>query len=300
MASQSFRRRLFIFLLVAPAFVILFGVVIYPFFYNVIISLSNMNLRHIRDWRIIGFDQYVKVFTEPSHPDFYMVFLKTVIWTGVNLLFHVVIGVALALVLNQKEIRGKAVFRAILVLPWAVPQLIVALTWRGMFNYEYGAINLMLTQWFGLPGVEWLRRPLEAFLAVILTNVWLGFPFMMVIALGALQSIPHELYEAANIDGASWWHKLRHITLPLIRPVMIPAITLGTVWTFNALNIVWLVSNAGEPSDQTHILVSFVYKAAFNLYRYGYAAALSMVIFLLLLAFSLVFMRKTRATEAAY
>jgi len=300
MASQSFRRRLFIFLLVAPAFVILFGVVIYPFFYNVIISLSNMNLRHIRDWRIIGFDQYVKVFTEPSHPDFYMVFLKTVIWTGVNLLFHVVIGVALALVLNQKEIRGKAVFRAILVLPWAVPQLIVALTWRGMFNYEYGAINLMLTQWFGLPGVEWLRRPLEAFLAVILTNVWLGFPFMMVIALGALQSIPHELYEAADIDGASWFHKLKNITIPLIRPVMVPAMTLGTIWTFNNLNIVWLVSNAGEPSDQTHLLVSFVYKAAFNFYRYGYGAALSMVIFFILLAFSLTFMRKTKATTNVY
>ena len=300
MASQSFRRRLFIFLLVAPAFVILFGVVIYPFFYNVIISLSNMNLRHIRDWRIIGFDQYVKVFTEPSHPDFYMVFLKTVIWTGVNLLFHVVIGVALALVLNQKEIRGKAVFRAILVLPWAVPQLIVALTWRGMFNYEYGAINLMLTQWLGVDGVQWLRQPLEAFLAVIITNVWLGFPFMMIIALGALQSIPHDLYEAADIDGASWFHKLRHITVPLIRPVMVPAITLGTIWTFNNLNIVWLVSNAGEPGDQTHLLVSFVYKAAFNFYRYGYGAALSMIIFFILLAFSLTFMRRSNVTQNVY
>jgi arabinogalactan oligomer/maltooligosaccharide transport system permease protein len=211
-----------------------------------------------------------------------------------------VIGVFLALVLNQKEIRGKAVFRAVLVLPWAVPQLIVALTWRGMFNYEYGAINLILTQWFGLPGVQWLKQPLEAFCAVIITNVWLGFPFMMVIALGALQSIPRELYEAADMDGASWHHKLRHITVPLIRPVMVPAITLGTIWTFNNLNIVWLVSNAGEPSDQTHLLVSFVYKAAFNFYRYGYGAALSIVIFFILLAFSLTFMRQSKAAENVY
>ncbi len=298
--SQSLRKRLVIALFVAPAFVVLFGVVIYPFFYNLIISLSNMNLRHIRDWRIVGLDQYVKVFTEPSQPDFYVVFVKTVIWTVANLFFHVVIGVALALLLNQREIRGKGIFRAILVLPWAVPQLIVALTWRGMFNYEYGAINLMLTQWFGLPGVQWLKQPLEAFLAVIITNVWLGFPFMMVIALGALQSIPHELYEAADIDGASWFHKLKNITIPLIRPVMVPAITLGTIWTFNNLNIVWLVSNAGEPSDQTHLLVSFVYKAAFNFYRYGYAAALSIVIFFILLAFSLTFMRKARVTENVY
>jgi arabinogalactan oligomer/maltooligosaccharide transport system permease protein len=169
-----------------------------------------------------------------------------------------------------------------------------------MFNYEYGSINLMLTQWFGLPAVAWLKSPLEAFIAVIITNVWLGFPFMMVIALGALQSIPHDLYEAAEIDGASWYHKLKNITIPLIRPVMVPAITLGTIWTFNNLNIVWLVSNAGEPSDQTHLLVSFVYKAAFNFYRYGYGAALSMVIFVVLLVFSLVFMRKTKATEAVY
>ena len=298
--SATLRHRLFVFALVAPAFVILFGVVIYPFFYNVVISLSNMNLRHFRDWKIVGFDQYIKVFTEPSQPDFYMVFLKTVIWTLANLIFHVVIGIALALILNQREIRGKGIFRAILILPWAVPQLIVALTWRGMFNYEYGAINLMLTQWFGLPAVEWLRQPLEAFLAVIITNVWLGFPFMMIIALGALQSIPHELYEAAAIDGTSWYHRLRHITIPLILPVMVPAITLGTIWTFNNLNIVWLVSNAGEPGDQTHLLVSFVYKAAFNFYRYGYGAALSMVIFVILLVMSLTFMRRSRVTENVY
>jgi arabinogalactan oligomer/maltooligosaccharide transport system permease protein len=293
-------RTLFIAFLVVPAFLILAAVVFYPFIYNVVLSFSNMNLRHIRDWTIIGPQQYVKVFLEPSQPNFYVILLKTVIWTAVNVTFHVVIGVFLALVINQKEIRGKPLFRTLLILPWAIPQYIVALTWRGMFNYEYGAINLVITRYLNLPAVEWLKSPTEAFLACILTNVWLGFPFMMVIALGALQSIPHELYEAADIDGAGWWHKLRTITLPLIRPVMVPAVTLGTVWTFNALNIVWLVSNAGEPSDSTHILVSFVYKAAFNLYRYGYAAALSMVIFGILLAFSLIFMRKARATEAAY
>jgi arabinogalactan oligomer/maltooligosaccharide transport system permease protein len=300
MQSKTLRHRLYVFVLVVPAFVVLFGVVIYPFFYNVVLSLSNMNLRHIRDWRIVGFEQYIKVFTEPSQPNFYVVFVKTVIWTIANLFFHVVLGVTLALILNQKEIRGKGIFRAILVLPWAVPQLIVALTWRGMFNYEYGAINLILTQWFGLQGVQWLKQPLEAFLAVIITNVWLGFPFMMVIALGALQSIPQDLYEAAEIDGASWYHRLKHITIPLIRPVMVPAITLGTIWTFNNLNIVWLVSNAGEPSDQTHLMVSFVYKAAFNFYRYGYGAALSIVIFLILLVFSLLFMRQSKATENVY
>ena len=293
------RRNIFVFAFVAPAFLILLGVVFYPFIYNVVISFSNMNLRHIKDWHLSGMTQYVKVFTEPTEPSFYNVFLKTIIWTVSNVFFHVVIGVFLALLLNQK-IRGRSVYRTLLILPWAIPQYIVALTWRGMFNYEYGSINLIITKYLHLPAVEWLKSPTEAFLACILTNVWLGFPFMMVVALGALQSIPHELYDAAEIDGASWFDRLRKITLPLIRPVMIPAVTLGVVWTFNNLNIVWLVSNAGEPSDQTHILVSFVYKAAFNLYRYGYAAALSMIIFVILLIFSLSFMRRTKATEGAY
>ncbi|TLY29049.1 MAG: sugar ABC transporter permease [Ignavibacteria bacterium] len=220
------RRNIFVFAFVAPAFLILLGVVFYPFIYNVVISFSNMNLRHIKDWHLSGMTQYVKVFTEPTEPSFYNVFLKTIIWTVSNVFFHVVIGVFLALLLNQK-IRGRSVYRTLLILPWAIPQYIVALTWRGMFNYEYGSINLIITKYLHLPAVEWLKSPTEAFLACILTNVWLGFPFMMVVALGALQSIPHELYEAAAIDGASWFDRLRKITLPLIRPVMIPAVTLG-------------------------------------------------------------------------
>jgi arabinogalactan oligomer/maltooligosaccharide transport system permease protein len=293
------RDRLFVGFLVVPAFVLLAGVVLYPFLYNVVLSFGDMNLTRIREWNFVGIRQYAKIFTEPTQPDFYSVFLKTIIWTVVNVFFHVSLGLFLALVLNQR-LRGKSVFRTLLILPWAIPQYIVALTWRGMFNYEYGSINQILTKYLHLSPVEWLKSPVEAFLACIVTNVWLGFPFMMVVALGALQSIPVELYEAADIDGAKWWRKFRTITIPLIRPVMIPAITLGVIWTFNNLNIVWLVSNTGEPSDQTHILVSYVYKAAFNFYNFSYAAALSMVIFAILLVFSLVFMRKSRATEAAY
>lgn len=293
------RQKAFISFLLVPSFLVLAAVVFYPFVYNVVLSFGNMNLTKIRDWDLTGVRQYVKIFTEPSQPDFYAVFGKTIVWTAVNVFFHVLIGVALALLLNQK-LRGRFTYRMILILPWAIPQYIVALTWRGMFNYEYGSINVIINKYLGLPAVEWLKSPTEAFLACILTNVWLGFPFMMVIALGALQSIPNELYEAAAIDGARWWHRVRLITLPLIRPIMVPAITLGTIWTFNNLNIVWLVSNAGEPADNTHILVSFVYKAAFNFYGYSYAAALSMVIFVILLVFSLLFMKKARATEAAY
>ncbi len=291
------RKTLFILAFLLPALLIMFGVIVYPFFYNIVLSFSNMSLRHFRDWKIIGFKQYVKVFTENT---FYVVFLKTLVWTFVNVIFHVVIGVFLALILNRKSLKFKPIFRTLLILPWAIPQVITALTWRSMFNYEYGAVNIFIAKYLNMSPVEWLLRPFEAFTACIITNVWLGFPFMMVVALGGLQSIPNELYEAADIDGASAWQKFKNITVPFLRPVMTPAITLGIIWTFNNLNIVWLVSNGGEPSDQTHILVSYVYKAAFNLYRYGYAAALSVVIFLILLVIGIYFLKKTRAVESIY
>ena len=293
---QNMKKDSFSYFLVLPSIILMIAVILYPFVYNLVISVSNMSLVHINDWSIIGFAQYLKVFEEPQ---FYSIFLKTIIWTAANIFFHVTIGVSLALLLNRK-LPGSAIFRTLLILPWAVPQYIVALTWRGMFNFEYGAINLIIVKYLSMSPVEWLTSPVQTFIAVIITNVWLGFPFMMIIALGALQSIPQELYEAADIDGARWYHKLKTITIPLIKPVMIPAITLGIIWTFNNLNVVWLVSNAGEPSDKTHILVSYVYKAAFNLYRYGYAAAFSVLLFLILLVFGLVFLKKTRASESVY
>jgi arabinogalactan oligomer/maltooligosaccharide transport system permease protein len=278
-----------------PALVVMGIVVIYPFVYNIVLSFSNMNLTHFNNWRITGINNYVSVFKEST---FWYFLFKTVLWTVVNVFFHVTIGIFLALILN-KDIKGKSYFRTLLILPWAVPQYITALTWRGMFNSEYGAISLTLDRLLGIQ-IPWLTTEWGAFAACVITNVWLGFPFMMIVALGGLQSIPDELYEAADIDGASWFHKLKNITIPLIKPVMIPAITLGIIWTFNNFNIVWLVSNGGEPADKTHILVSWIYKSGFRYFRMGYAAAFSMIIFLILLTFSWNFIKKTRATEAVY
>ena len=295
--SANSKDRMFLGLLLGPTIVIMLAVVAYPFVQNVLISLSNMNIYHIRDWEVIGFQQYVAVLTEPR---FWDILLKTFGWTFINIVFHVGLGVFLAVVLHQKFIVGKPAWRILLILPWALPQYITALTWRGMFNYEFGAINLAITRYLNLPAIEWLTSPLEAFLAVILTNIWLGFPFMMVVALGALQSVPAELYEAAEVDGASKWKQFWNVTVPLLKPAMIPAITLGMIWTFNNINVVWLVSNGGEPNDQTHILVSFVYEAAFSMYRFGWAAALSMIIFFILFTFTQVFLNRTKATESVY
>jgi arabinogalactan oligomer/maltooligosaccharide transport system permease protein len=292
-----------------PAISVIFLTVLYPLAYNVWLSFSNMSLTNLRDPEIIGLGNYESLATGRDAAQFWTLLGKTVFWTVVNVAFHVTVGVLLAVALNG-PVRGKSIYRVLLIIPWAVPAYITALTWRGMFEYDFGAVNKLLRSlgWMNqfLPSflhiepVNWLGEAGPAFAACIIANVWLGFPFMMVIALGGLQGIPTELYEAARIDRASRWQQFRHITLPMLRPVLAPAVTLGAVWTFNNLNVVWLVSNTGEPADQTHILVSYVYKAVFNFYQYGYGAALSMVIFGILLTFSLVFLSRTRATEAAY
>ena len=290
----SHKNRL-VYLYVMPAMLVMALIVLWPFVYNVVISFSDMNLTHFKDWKIIGLRNYADVLTDAM---FWYFLFKTILWTVLNLIFHVGIGVFLALIINE-DIKAKSVFRTLLILPWAVPQYITALTWRGMFNSEYGAVNLLLGHIFGLQ-IPWLSTEWGAFAACLITNIWLGFPFMMIIALGGLQSIPRSLYEAAEMDGASRWQQFKNITVPLLKPVMIPAITLGVIWTFNNFNVVWLVSNGGEPSDKTHILVSWVYKAGFTYFRMGYAAAFSMIIFAILLVFGWKFIQRTKATENVY
>ena len=274
-AGRTQNRLAFWFLL--PSAVVLLGVVAYPFFFNVYISLTNWNMFHFRNPEIIGLTHYFRLFAEA---DFYRIFGKTIAWTAINLVFHFTLGLGAALLLNRK-LPGRNIYRALLILPWAMPQYISALTWRGMFNVEYGAVNLMLGK-IGIEAVPWFTSEFWAFMAPVITNIWLGFPFVMVIALGGLQSIPRELYEAARIDGAGPVRQFFSITLPMLKPVLMPALVLGTIWTFNNLNVMWLVTDQGLPADKTHILVTYVYKAAFQYYRYGYAAAFSVFIFLVL------------------
>jgi arabinogalactan oligomer/maltooligosaccharide transport system permease protein len=270
----------------APTAAVLLLVVAYPFLYNVGMSFTNWNMFHFRDPAFNGLTNYAKLLREP---EFLSVLLRTFLWTGVNLVFHVTLGVGAALLLNRR-LPGRPLYRALLILPWAMPQYISALTWRGMFNLEYGSVNLLLGE-LGLGPVAWLGGEWTAFAAATLTNIWLGFPFIMVVALGGLQSIPEELYEAARIDGAGAWRRFTAITLPMLKPVLTPAIVLGTIWTFNNLNVIWLVTKQGEPGDKSHILVTYVYKAAFTYYRYGYAAAFSVFIFLTLFGIVKIYQR---------
>lgn len=273
------RRRAFLGLCLAPALTILLFALVYPLIYNVILSLSDANIYHIRDWKITGFRQYALVFAEP---EFWIIFSKTMLWTAASTFLQVALGLSLAIVLHQNFIHGQSAWRVLLLLPWAMPQYITALTWRGMFHGQDGTVNAFLGRTFGWAPIEWLNSPFEAFAAATFVNVWMGFPFMMVVALVGLRSIPQNIYESARLDGASSWTQFIRLTAPLLRPVMLPATTLGIIWNFNNLNVIWLFSNGGEPGDSTHILASYVYKNAFTYYRFGWSAALSVVIFVIL------------------
>lgn len=219
---------------------------------------------------------------------FYCVLAVTVAWTLLNVACHLALGVTLGVLLSRPVLRMKAVYRVLLILPWAVPSYVTALAWKGMFHRQFGAVTALLlrARAFGVDvePIDWFARFSTAFAANVATNVWLGFPFMMVVTMAAMTSLPREVLEAAEVDGATRWQRFTKIVVPLVRPSMIPAVALGAVWTFNMFNVVFLVSG-GEPDGQTDTLVSEAYRWAFTRQaQYGYAAAYSVLIFGLLFA----------------
>jgi arabinogalactan oligomer/maltooligosaccharide transport system permease protein len=235
--------------------------------------------------------------TVVNYQNFYWTLMMTVIWTVTNVTVGVTFGFMLAMALNTEGLRGKWIYRILLILPWAIPNYITALVWRGMFHPQFGVINQLL-QMFGMAPVRWFDGVVSAFMTGLATNGWLSFPFMMVVILGALQSIPDDMYEAAEVEGATPLAAvLRSITLPLLRPTLVPAVILSVVWTFNMFNIIFLVTG-GEPGGANEILITKAYKIAFEQYQYAYAAAYSTVIFIILLVYGYFQTRMTRATES--
>lgn len=285
------------YMLLMPALVGLLLLVVYPLLWELNVSFTNLNPRHFKSPDFIGLKNYVEVFTKPvlKQVMFFPVFLRTILWTVINVVFHVSGGMALALLLNRK-MRLRGLYRTLLIFPWAIPQPIACLAWRGEFHYEYGFVNIML-QRVGLEPIQWMSNPTWNFVAMCITNIWLGIPFMMVIILGGLQSIAGEYYEAAEIDGASAWQQFRHVTLPLLRPVLTPAVILGTVWTFTNFNVPFFINqNELETSDT---LVTALFRSAFQYFNLGDAAAFAFVIFAILLAFSIVYIRVTGGLKGA-
>lgn len=314
---------------ISPAIIGMVVLVFFPLVFGVWIAFTNFS-REIAltspQFKFPTLVRFFEVFTS-KNSDFWDIFFVNIWWTVINIVFSVSLGVAMALILNKEEMRFKKLYRTLLVLPWAVPSYVTSLMWRAMFQKEFGAVNQMLSpiyDFFGMDSLQWLSKSyininwlreipllgpafinifgLKGYLislpliAVIIVNVWLGFPFMMVVALGGLQSISSTYYEAADIDGATKWQQFRFITVPLLKPTMIPAIILSIIWTFNQFNVIYLVTT----EDKMSILVVSAYREAFEKGRYAYAAAYSVIIFIILAAYSIFTMKVSKATEEVY
>jgi len=283
---------------IAPAMLAIGLLVFVPFAVGVGLSF----FRHYQgEYYFVGLKNFIDILASREYSvtdpfSFYYKLFITLVWTATNVFIHLVTGLGLALLLKDPLMKLRRLYRVLLIIPWAIPNYITAIIWRGMFDADEGVINHLL----GIEGFSWWNNTFTAFLANLVTNCWLGFPFMMVVSLGALQSIPQELYEAAEVDGAGRWHRFRHITLPLLKPALFPAAILGCIWTFNMFNVIYLVSR-GAPNGSTDILVIEAFRWAFERgERYGYAAAYSTLIFIILLIYTLITNRVSRATEGAF
>jgi len=298
------------YLFVLPALAGLVFMVLYPFAFNIFITFTNMNLTHIRPCGDLftapsstlhcytlnqdPLKNFAFVFTDPA---FVQILSNTLIWTFSNVLPTVGLGLVLAFVLNSK-VRGKTVYRLFMIVPWAMPSFITLLIWRGMYNYQYGIINALLSE-VGIPSVNWLTGGcFNAMLAIVIANIWLGYPFMMIIFSGALQSIPQELYEAASMDGAVGFTRMRHVTIPLIRPTIVIALLLGSIWTFNNFNSAYLITQGG-PSICTTIFITQAYNQAFSYFSFAIAGTYALIAFIILFVPGFFWTRYTGLTRGA-
>ncbi|TDT51999.1 carbohydrate ABC transporter permease [Fonticella tunisiensis] len=286
-------RKLIPYFYTTPAMVVMFILVIYPIFFSIYISFTNMNMYHWKKYNLIGFDNYIRVLTSLDG-EFYAVVLRTIIWTVINLVIQVSIAMGLALLLNIKELKFKGIMRTLLILPWAVPSYISALIWKGMFNHDFGIINILLSK-LGLSKIPWLTSPVYGMAASIIANVWLAVPFMMIVCLGALQSIDHTYYEAADIDGATGFHKFFYITMPLIKPALVPAVILTSFVTFKQFDIIYLMTNG--LGGKTDVVMTYAYNKAFTSSNYSLSSAFSVIIFFILLGLTILNMRLTKADK---
>jgi arabinogalactan oligomer/maltooligosaccharide transport system permease protein len=237
--------------------------------------------------------------------DFFIVVFRSLLYTIISIPILFVIAIGLALILINPQIRFKTLFRTLLVLPWIVPFYIAALIWRNFFFGEASVINQIL----GVFGVTnppvWLDNPVLAFIVIIIVQIWFTYPFAMSVTLGALQAIPQDMYEAADVDGASWFTQLRKITLPMLRPAIVPIVIMTSLSTFLIGESVFLITGGGPTlgvgrPGATDLVMVYAYRRVYQNGFYGEAAAFAVILFPFLLLATLLIFRATNATRSAY
>jgi multiple sugar transport system permease protein len=272
--------RILGYLFLLPALVVILGLVAYPFVNAIIMTFQQKTAG--APGRFIGLANYWELLRNEV---FFRTVWNTFVYTGVGVGIKFCVGLGMALVLNQERF-GNNLFRSFLLIPWAVPTVISALNWRWIYDDASGLINNVLVR-FDLveESISWLSNPHLAMLSVIVVVVWQGTPFFTMAFLAGLQSIPRELYEAAEIDGASILQQFWYITIARLRPIFITAIMLSTIFTSSSVNIVYILTNGG-PADRTQIFPTLAYNTALGgAQRLGMGATVSLFFFPLLVVF---------------
>ncbi len=256
----------------------------------------------------IGFENFSRILTdEQISGPFLRVFLWTVLWSLFTVLFSFSLGLSLALILNNRKLKFRNIYRTLLIIPWAIPYFISVLTWRnGIFNETYGILNKIILPFLGIEPIKWFNDPFWAKVICLTVNTWLTFPYMMTVSLGALQGIPDELYEVAAIDGAGKWNRFWYITFPLLLTVVAPLLISSFAYTFNNFTLIYLLTAGGPPmvgattpAGHTDILISYVYKLAFEGrgQEFGFASSIAILIFFLVAGISLINFKLSGAFE---
>jgi arabinogalactan oligomer/maltooligosaccharide transport system permease protein len=304
-ALRAFYDKGFPYFITLPGLILLIFVVVFPLIFSLTLAFTNYNLyhsppRHLVDW--VGFSNFKQLFSEDVWSNsFFDVLSWTIVWTIVATTMQIVLGLFLAVIVNDKRIKLKKTIRTILILPWAVPAFVSILIFKAMFNDGFGAINNdIIIPLFGGKGLPWLLDPFYTKLALIMIQTWLGFPFLFALFSGVLQSASQEWYEAADVDGGSKWQKFRYITLPHVLYATAPLLITQYAGNFNNFNIIYLFNNGkpaveGQYAGGTDILISWVYKLTFDNNQYGMAATVTIIMGLFISIIAFFQFRHTRA-----
>ena len=271
---------------IAPAFLLLFVILVYPLGYSLWLSFHDWTLRTFRSGvPFVGFENFTSLL---SGSDFLHSLSVTGVFMVVAIGLEFLLGMGLALLLDH-DLRGKRAFRSMILLPMMCTNVVIGLTWRLLFNYEYGVINYFLQSVGGTP-LAWLSDTSLVMLAVILVDVWNTTSFVALLLLAGLQALPEEPYEAARIDGASAWQRFRRLTLPLLRPTILVALLWRVIDTFRIFDVIYLLT-AGGPARLTETVSIYVYRYGFQIFDLGFAASASYLMIVIMLVIAAVLAR---------
>lgn len=298
MSSKKNKKIALCFILPALISIIVFTIA--PIIYTVFISFTDYNMYHLDDFSMVGIQNYVNVITGSISEIFFPVLGWTIVFAILCTVGGYLIGLALAILLNNPKMREAKIYKSILIVPWALPATIAILSWQGLLNESSGGINTLLNM-LNVNSVPWMTNVFWARTGIIIVNLWLGFPYMMNVCLGGLQSIDATYYEVARVDGATKWQSFKTITFPMVMRVSIPLVVSNFAFNFNNFTNIYMITGGGPArvgsqfAGSTDILASTIYKMTTQSNRYELSATLSVISFAIVGTLTLINLRLSGA-----